>query len=329
MLPATESPGRILCLLGMCVAFAGIGTAHLSQYFIYFDAFSNVTLHFAIAAIALGWAYLLPRHRLFSGVALMLAGMLAVGLWVNTSDRSLPPRGTAPVPQDHRELRVMWLNSWMMNRDQDAIAAEIDLQDPDIIGLGEVNSMTLRLARSLSDRFPYQYPSTRVRFVNMLVMSRYPMTGVVVRARWAGPAFIQGTLGPEWGGVTIMATHTIRAPRVNAQWNQINALAQLVQGYEKPRLIIGDFNASPYSRMTRQFASVTGLKRPSILPTWPATGMGLPQVAIDHMFADPQLLFPEGVLAGRFVGSDHLPIAARILVPVPGRTAAAKEVPGS
>ena len=54
MLPKTERPGRILCLLGMCLAFAGIGMGHLSKYNIYLDVFSHLTLHFVIAAIACG-----------------------------------------------------------------------------------------------------------------------------------------------------------------------------------------------------------------------------------------------------------------------------------
>jgi uncharacterized membrane protein len=107
MLPKTENPGRILCLLGMCLAFAGIGMGHLSQYNIYLDVFSHLTLHFVVAAIACGWAYLMPKHRLVSAVALMLAGILVIGLWPNAHPQALAPRGSTQVPEGYRELRVM------------------------------------------------------------------------------------------------------------------------------------------------------------------------------------------------------------------------------
>jgi hypothetical protein len=42
------------------------------------------------------------------------------------------------------------------------------------------------------------------------------------------------------------------------------------------------------------------------------------------MFADDELRFPDGVLAGRYAGSDHLPIAARVFVPLGGQTASLK-----
>jgi hypothetical protein len=53
----------------MCVGFAGIGMQHFTRYFIYFDALSHLTLHFAIAVIAFGWAFLMPRFRVITALA--------------------------------------------------------------------------------------------------------------------------------------------------------------------------------------------------------------------------------------------------------------------
>jgi endonuclease/exonuclease/phosphatase (EEP) superfamily protein YafD len=321
MLPKTESPGRILCLLGMCIAFAGIGMGHLSRYFIYLDVFSHLTLHFGIAAIACGWAYLMPKHRLVSAVAMMLAGMLAIGLWPNVQPRVLEPRGIEVVPEGYRKLRVMSFNAWLWNRDQDAIRAQIELQDPDIVFFAEVNRHTRELATSMLDTFPHQFPMMLSHGVHLHIMSRLPLSGETVRGPWKGPVFLRASLGPEWGNLTILGTHTLRAPRVNAQWVQVTTLADYVAGIPSPRLVMGDFNATPYSRMVRTFAARTGLDRRTVMPTWPANNWRLPQLAIDHMFADRELLFPSGVQVGEMAGSDHLPIIARILVPVQSRSA--------
>ncbi len=325
MLPKTESPGRILCLLGMCLAFAGIGMGHLSKYNIYLDVFSHLTLHFVIAAIACGWAYLMPKHRLVSAVALMMAGMLVIGLWPSFHPRVLAPRGVAEVPDGYRELRVMSFNVWLWNRDQDAIRNQIELQDPDIVFFAEVNRYTREMADSMLDTFPYQYPTMLSYGFHLRIMSRYPLSDVTVRGPWKGPVFARVSLGPQWGNLTILGTHTIRAPQVNAQWVQVTTLADYVQTIPAPRLVVGDFNATPYSRMVRTFAARSGLKRRTSIPTWPASNWRLPQLAIDHMFADRELLFPDGVQAGEMAGSDHLPIVARVLVPVPGRAAALQQ----
>ena len=317
MLPKTESPGRILCLLGMCVAFAGIGTGHLSRYFIYLDVFSHLTIHFAIAAIALGWAFLVPKHRLFTAVTLMLAGMLALGLWPDRYSRELPPRSEAGAPSGFRELRVMSFNTWQRNRQQDAIRLLIEQQDPDVVFLAEASRFDQLMINEMKQEFPYQYPSSvQPAGFRLLLISRYPLRDVVLRGLWDGPVFARASLGPEWGNLTIVGTHTIRAPRVRAQWNQIKAFARYVAAIPAPRLVMGDFNATPYSRMSAEMVQVTGLKQRSILPTWPAGGWRLPQIAIDHMFAEQSLLFPDGVIVGTSAGSDHLPILARIWVPV-------------
>ena len=107
--------------------------------------------------------------------------------------------------------------------------------------------------------------------------------------------------------------------------HQMPGLNNYVQTIPAPRLVVGDFNATPYSRMVRTFAARSGLKRRTSIPTWPASNLRLPQLAIDHMFADRELLFPDGVQAGEMAGSDHLPIVARVLVPVPGRAAALQQ----
>jgi endonuclease/exonuclease/phosphatase (EEP) superfamily protein YafD len=326
MLPATESFGRLACLAGMCVAFAGIGMQHFTRHFIYFDALSHLTLHFAIAVIAFGWAFLLPRYRLLSAVAMMVLGMLALGMWVNIHPRELPPRGQ-DVPEGYRELRVMSFNTWIWNKEQEAIRVEIERQDPDIVFLAEVTSHDLAMSAELLAQFPYQYPEQRRRGLHLRLLSRYPMQDLEGRGVWTGPAYLQGSLGPAWGNLTLIGVHTQRPPRVRAQWNQINAIAGHISTIRQPRLAVGDFNSSPYSYMVWQFAGITGMSRRSVLPTWPATGPGLPQVAIDHMFADDTLRLPDGVLAGRYAGSDHLPIAARVFVPLTGQTASLK--PGS
>jgi endonuclease/exonuclease/phosphatase (EEP) superfamily protein YafD len=264
MLPATQSIGRLMCLLGMCVGFAGIGMQHFTRYFIYFDALSHLTLHFAIAVIAFGWAFLMPRFRVITALAMIIIGVLALGFWVQMHPRELPPRGQ-DVPAGFRELRVMSFNTWIWNKEQDVIRVEIERQDPDIVFLAEATNLDIRMGKELLEQFPFQYPETRQRGLHLLVMSRYPLQDVEGRGVWTGPAYVQGNLGPEWGNLTLLGTHTQRAPRVRAQWNQINALARHISTIRAPRLVFGDFNASPYSHMVWQFAGITGMTRRSIL----------------------------------------------------------------
>ena len=50
------------------------------------------------------------------------------------------------------------------------------------------------------------------------------------------------------------------------------------------------------------------------LPSWPSL-VGLPQIAIDHIFVSPGIRLLEAEQIGEAAGSDHYPVTVRIAVP--------------
>jgi endonuclease/exonuclease/phosphatase (EEP) superfamily protein YafD len=77
---------------------------------------------------------------------------------------------------------------------------------------------------------------------------------------------------------------------------------------------MGDFNATPFSRIPGVVEVRGNLRRITYLPSWPAT-FGLPQIAIDHIFISPGVRQLEAARIGEAAGSDHYPVTARIAVP--------------
>jgi endonuclease/exonuclease/phosphatase (EEP) superfamily protein YafD len=96
----------------------------------------------------------------------------------------------------------------------------------------------------------------------------------------------------------------------------MRALATELDAITGPRIVMGDFNATPYSRVTQTFASQGNFLRLTNLPTWPAR-TGMPQVAIDHIFVSPGIRQLESEGIGNGAGSDHFPIYMKLAVPVP------------
>ena len=109
--------------------------------------------------------------------------------------------------------------------------------------------------------------------------------------------------------------HTIRFPHSRAQFRQVTALASLVEKLPGHKLVMGDFNATPFSRILAVIEDGANLRRVTFLPSWPATA-GLPQIAIDHIFLSPGLRLLEAARIGEAAGSDHYPVTARIAVPL-------------
>ena len=108
--------------------------------------------------------------------------------------------------------------------------------------------------------------------------------------------------------------HTIRFPHSRAQFRQVAALVRKIETIPGHTIVMGDFNATPYSRITGAVSEQTGLVRLTGLPSWPSR-LELPQVAIDHIFASPELRQTESEQIGNAAGSDHYPVTVKLAVP--------------
>ncbi len=114
------------------------------------------------------------------------------------------------------------------------------------------------------------------------------------------------------------ARTTLKARReaADGQLRQMQALSAWLETIPGRHIVMGDFNATPFSRMLSTLEEATGLRRLTELPTWPAW-IGLPQIAIDHIFASPDITLLRPEMIGNPSGSDHYPIALTVSVPAP------------
>ena len=128
-------------------------------------------------------------------------------------------------------------------------------------------------------------------------------------------SIVRGTLGADWQHLNIVGTHLTRPPDIRDQEQEILTAVKMVRALSGASIVVGDFNATPHSAMLDLFQSHTGLKRVTYLPTWPALGLNLPQFSIDHIFISDGLSLAMPAIVGRYAGSDHLPVAASIVVP--------------
>ena len=81
-----------------------------------------------------------------------------------------------------------------------------------------------------------------------------------------------------------------------------------------PILVMGDFNATPWSYRCRRLVDDSGYrstKRDWPMGTWPALAPMAAQLPIDHCIADPSLDIAV-CRPGRRIGSDHLPLVVSV-----------------
>jgi endonuclease/exonuclease/phosphatase (EEP) superfamily protein YafD len=213
-----------------------------------------------------------------------------------------------------RALSVASFNTLWVNDDADSVRAEIERLDADVVTLIEVSPAKKRILAELKARYPYQTDCLSVDYCQLAILSKLPIAESASRGRWRGPPYLMAKLGPQAGGLTVMAVHTLRFPHSRAQFRQATELAKVVEALAGPKLVMGDFNATPFSRVLSVIEKGANLARVTFLPTWPATA-GLPQIAIDHIFISPGIRLLEAARIGEPAGSDHYPVTAKIAVP--------------
>ena len=288
--------------MGLLAALCGLAAPLLTPLWLGFDVFSQFTIQFAIFAVACaagllsggGWKLALP---------VAIGGMLALSLW---ADAHRSPGFAAPSAEG--TIRVMTFNTWGRNHDIEAIAAEVRRQRPDIVGMMEFAPPKEKLPAMLEDILPHHGNCKNRKHCFLGFFSRWPIEKITGRSMWIGPAYLHAIVRAPSGPLHVFVVHALRFPWLGSQLKQVKAMARLVRKAKGPKIVLGDFNTTPFSIVMRTFVKRSHLARRTFIPSWPAWAGPLPQLAIDHVFASRDLRTVAGPFLGSSAGSDHFPV---------------------
>jgi len=273
------------------------------------------TVYFYLPAYAcLAWAVWRRRRWLAAVNLLIIAFHLSwAGPELLPVGRS--PAATSPARAASPTLRIFYANVLSSNTEYDALLEEIADADPDVICLNEfTDSWEHAFAQS-----PVMKPYLRAgglprnRFGSMGIYSRLPVSGF--QTLWAG-----GRLSCAFDvllGKDELRLFCLHGPRpleyTHSDYYRFwTAIQSLVAGQSEPLIVIGDFNATPFSRAYQQLTA--GRLRSAhhdvgrgYATTWPNGRYPIPPIRIDHALLSPQIECL-GIVEGRGLGSDHRPL---------------------
>jgi endonuclease/exonuclease/phosphatase (EEP) superfamily protein YafD len=111
--------------------------------------------------------------------------------------------------------------------------------------------------------------------------------------------------------------HLVGAAAVAEQDEELDAIADRARTMDGPLVILGDFNATPWSRPFRRVRARTGLcdSRAGFEASFPAASE-IVRIPIDHLLASCSIGVRDRYIE-RDVGSDHLPVILDPIVPRP------------
>lgn len=292
----------------LALAFAG---AQFPGPFAFLDNLSNFPAHFGAAFLACTALFAWRRRALPAFACGVLAALALVRVvpWYFGAE-------AAPADPARSWVRLFVSNVYSGNRHPRRLLALVRQEDPDVVGLVEVDSWWLRRLRPLREAYPHHYELPDEHYAGLAIYSRVPIEEVrslALPGERASHA-IAATLKTPGGDVELVLAHPmspIGAEYIAKRNAQVVSIARDASAALTPLVLAGDLNLTMWNDAYRPLEEVAQLRNArqghGIEPTWPALGpVGVP---IDHVLGSPGVhLRNFRVLPG--IGSDHFPVAA-------------------
>jgi endonuclease/exonuclease/phosphatase (EEP) superfamily protein YafD len=302
--------------------------------------FGTVATAIAISALGLAWILaLVPawpvtlfehfRVQYVSGgivllgiaAALRLSGWfdaaviatLGHALWLVPDLTSTPARIPDGVP-----LRVLVLNVHTESSSFAEVRGLIDELQPDVVGLVEVDRRWLDALAPSVAIYAGRLERTRDDNFGVALYTRAPLTGAIDELD--GLPYGAATLAVGSTTLEVVLVHPVppvSAGALAAQRRHLDGIAERARASARPIVVMGDYNATPWSRAFQRFVARSGLCDSragfGIQASFPA-GMALVRIPIDHLLASCSIGIADRRIE-RDVGSDHLPVLVDLVVP--------------
>jgi endonuclease/exonuclease/phosphatase (EEP) superfamily protein YafD len=206
------------------------------------------------------------------------------------------------------------------NRLYETVRTAVQVVDPDILVVEEIDDTWIQQLEPLKQRYPYECVETRRDNFGIGLFSSYPLADKkITYIGSAGVPSVNAAVKIDGIKFSILATHTL-PPDTRDLWlyrnEQLDEIAHWCMTNTGPLLVAGDLNTTPWSHAFRKLMRETGLADSAAgwryQPTWPVRNW-LMRIPIDHV------LYSDGIrilqrTVGPDIGSDHLPVRVEFVV---------------
>lgn len=312
-LVALPAKGALLCLLAASVA-GFFGTLHRWP-----ELASHFKVQYLFASVPCALVLALLRRRRWALAALacaLLNAALVVPLY-------LPAPVVAGPNARRRPVKLLLANVNAANSDYAALLRLAREESPDLVVLQEATPAWAAATAALRESLPHAHVEARPDTFGIVVYSRFPLARAeTVHLGAARVPAVVARVEADGAAFSLVTAHVF--PPLPGGWyegrnEQLAELAALAARAERPALLAGDLNASPWSPYFKKFERASGLRDArrgfGVLPTWPTYRPAL-YVPIDHCLVSPEIKVARFSTASQ-VGSDHLPVVVAVEIPEP------------
>jgi len=290
--------------------------AMFSAYHLVFDLISHFRVQYIVMLLP-AFVLAMVTKRTYS--VLIICVTLAIHGYVVTM--SLLPRSSLGDSGDeYTELTVLNSNLLHSNKEYQEMLDLIQAVSPDIIAFQEYTHTWDTILTASLTSYPYRatYPGDDA--FGIALFSKHPISGPGAISSTIGrikPATAQITVDNK--ELTVFSVHP--PPPVSSEIYALrNATMELiandVKAVEGHVIVMGDFNATPWTAHYNHFTSKAALHNAragfGFQPTWPSD-MVLLQIPIDHILLSKNIR-STAFASRKLVGSDHRSIWSTVRI---------------
>lgn len=253
------------------------------------------------------------RLRGYFDIALIssLLNALPVASDLTGGARSVPPNGT--------RVRALVFNVHTESKSYEQVRRLIADEKTDVIGLVEVDQRWLDAIAPALTGYTGRIEVPRTDNFGVALYARGEVDGAPEELAASVPTVIAAVRVAN-AQLNVIVTHPVppmSGAALEQQGEQFDAVAARVRSRNESVIVMGDFNATPWSRPFRRFQRGSGLCDTrsgfGVQASFPASSRFL-RIPIDHVLVSCSV----GVLdrrVGADVGSDHLPVIVDLVLP--------------
>ncbi len=313
---------RLPMTLGLLLMATVAGT--LGRHHWLLDLVTHFKLHAAMVALFCGsvaGASRRPKSAAIAAVLLLVNAWPLGQLWRAPKSGLVTDAVALPHPHPNKaRLTLVSYNVNTANGAFDDVIGALRATQADIIAVLETNQQWTRALRRVDPSYRVLAHPRSDNF-GLTVLSRLPVRRWQVR--FMTPALvpvIDATVHAEGLDLRIIALHTM--PPINAMGSanrdiELMEVAELARTTTEPMVVLGDFNATPWSAALVRFERASGLSDSlqgvGAQPTWPAP-LGPLGIPIDHLWHRPTMK-TVARRVGAAWGSDHRLVWVQMTVP--------------
>jgi endonuclease/exonuclease/phosphatase (EEP) superfamily protein YafD len=223
-----------------------------------------------------------------------------------------------PDPTLAPDLRVLFLNTLAGNTgNAEAILAAAAGTEADILVFAEAGSL-LDSLDTLRDSYTFVSPCAG-ETCELLIATNLPVLRnwqLQLNPAWPERYAVVEVDVPGHGPLFLAAGHVAKPWLSGLAEPELARLTAQLNWLTGPSLVVGDFNAPPWSRPLRTLLRDTGFRAPRGGPgTWPASAVAAFRLPIDHVLTRDDVAVTSLAPFGAGLGSNHLGLVADIALP--------------